>query len=105
MKKPKAESLIGFAVKAGKILYGLDNIKAAHTGIHLIIYSTDASEKTQKEIKYQAKEKGLPLVESQKSIEEIVYKGGIKAVAIKDRQMSRAILNSLDNETFREIKQ
>lgn len=94
--KNKIETLLGFAVKARKIIYGWDNIEKRR-GIHLIICDTNLSENTLKKIIRDSNEK-TPVIISHNSLENIIYKQGVKVIAVTDKQMSEAIIKNMTDE-------
>lgn len=89
--KNKIDSLIGFAVKARKVVYGTDNIETRK--IALIICCKSLGENSLKRMKKISENTKTPLVISHFPLENIVYKQGVKAIAITDKQMSQAIIN------------
>ena len=89
----KIESLLGFAVRAGKIIYGFDNIEALRKKRYLIILDNSVSERLLRHCTEFAKSKHLPLLRiKHKKIEDIVHKLNCKVIAITDKQMSDAII-------------
>ncbi|MCL2675758.1 MAG: hypothetical protein FWE84_04125 [Firmicutes bacterium] len=94
--RSKVESLIGFAVKARKVVYGADFIENKK-GISLIIYSADLAENSSNKLKKVAQTAKIPLVVTHLALENIVCKQGVKAIAITDRQMVRAIVDNINN--------
>lgn len=89
----KIESLLGFAVKAGKIIYGFDNIETLRKKRYLIIIDKTASKRLSRHCTEFAKSKHLPLLQiNHKKIEDVVHKLNCKVIAITDKQMSAAIL-------------
>ncbi len=91
--KDKIDSIIGFALRARKVIFGTDNLKN-NKNINLIICCKSLGDNSFKQLKALANNR-IPLVVSHKLLEDITYKKGVKAIGIKDKQMSKAILNNL----------
>lgn len=98
IKKDKIETLTGFAVKSGKLVYGTDRIVGGKR-MPLVMICGSASENTQKVIRNFCAETGTDLVITKKPLEEIVYKRNCKAIAFKDRQMADAVKKNI-NENY-----
>ena len=60
----KVYGILGIAAKAGKIISGFDSIQesAKKRQVNLIIVAKEASEKTQKEIRFICDKYGIPLI-------------------------------------------
>lgn len=96
----KIESLIGFAVRANKIIYGMDNIETLHRKRFLIMVCATLAERTLKRVQMSAKERKLPIVRvKHKLLEELVHKTQCKVIALTDNQMSQAVMKYV-NENY-----
>lgn len=102
MKKDKVESLLGFAVKAGKIIYGSDKILAAKTKYYLIFLCDTAAENTRKRVLSVAEDKSVPVISPKTELQYLVARTNCKALAITDMQMAEAMVNML-GENYRLI--
>jgi len=89
----KTETLIGFAVKAKKAIFGADRVEGNKTA-ELIICCRSASERTIRNIAL-LKTGRLPVIISEKPLEDIVYKKNCKVIGITDKQFAKAILESI----------
>lgn len=98
MKKDKAETLTGFAVKAAKLIYGADNITKGRRKA-LVMLCASASENTRKEIERFCKQTGTDLIITKKPLEDIVHKKNCKVIAFKDSQMAEAVKKNI-NENY-----
>ena len=83
----KFTSMIGFAKRAGKIIYGYDNLLGARR-VKLYAVSTTASEKLQRNMQMLADKFSRPLVTAE-LLETIVC----KALGITDANMAKAMLD------------
>ena len=98
MKTDKVVSLLGFAIKAGKTVFGTDSIERYRKKKHLIFICNTMSEGSKE--KLIRANKGTPIVVCRdSSLEEITHRQGLKALALTDRQMAEALLNNI-NESY-----
>ena len=102
MQRDKIESLLGFAVKAGKIIYGSDNIEVVKRRYFLVIICNTLAENSRKKVLKAASDKKVPVILSANELQYTVNRRNCKAVAITDRQMSEAMLK-MTNENYRLI--
>lgn len=103
MEKDKIATLLHFAIKAGKLVYGVDNISAFHKKLHLIIICPTLSSNSENEIKNVCVKRNIPLLKPQDTLDKILIKPNCKAAALTDRQMAETILKNT-NENYRLIK-
>lgn len=97
MQKDKIEALLGFAVKANKLIYGLDNLELLKKKRYLYIQCHTLSENAKNKIKRLAQEKNVPILETKINLEDILHKINCKVVGLSDKQMSEAILQNINN--------
>ena len=96
----KILTYIGFALRARKITLGVNSITAERKRVYLLILCDSASENTKKDAASLARKFHAKLVVSKDYLlEEIVHKENCKLVALLDRELSKEILNHL-NEHF-----
>lgn len=84
MTGDKFLSILGFAIKAGKIKYGLDNVKKAKN-VYLYAVTSSASENLKKDMLFLAKKHDKPIVEADT---ESFTDGNCKAIGITDASMA-----------------
>ncbi len=99
MQKDKIESLVGFAVKAGKIVYGADGISRAKKNLYLTLVCNSISQKSLKYVLRECKRRKLAVIKTEKPLEDVVYKKNCKVITVSDKQMSEAILKEV-NENY-----
>lgn len=95
----KIASYFGFCVRSGKIAYGVDEIEKQKKSVFLIVVDGDlGASSTRAAVK--AKEKfGCPLLVAEAgTLGEWLHKPAVKAVAIKEKHLAEAILESLKEE-------
>ncbi len=91
--KSKAETYIGFAVKKGSVVYGLDCISVYRKKVRLILYSADLSENSFSRLKKEAERFNCPLAVFPDT--DVLKNKNCKALAICDKSLAEAIQNNL----------
>lgn len=93
----KISSYIGFAARARKIIYGVDQITARGKKHRLIVMCSTAGENTSKQITAYAEKTSSPLIVlSGVTIEEILKKNNCKVIAVTDENLAKAIINNFN---------
>ena len=96
--KTKAQTFIGFAIRARKCKIGT-NAVATLKKANLVIVCHTAADNTKKEADKLAKKFKCPIIETVGvRLEEITHKENAKVMAIADRELSLAILNNSEND-------
>ena len=91
--KSKAETFIGFAVRAGKFRSGANTL-ATLKKAYLVIVCESAAENTVKAaLKYGAKYHAPVFVTSGIALSDLAHKEGIKIAAITDFSLAKAVIN------------
>ncbi|MDE6402109.1 MAG: hypothetical protein K2L54_05780 [Clostridiales bacterium] len=83
-------TMIGFAKRAGAIVYGYDNLRTAK-GVRLVAVSDAASENLKSDMERLADKRNIPIVYAN-ALEDKMG-GNIKALGITNSDMSREIIN------------
>lgn len=87
-EKDKFIAMIGFAKRAGKIVFGIDKLKVAR-GVKLLAVSDTASDNLSEEMRRLAQKRDLPLVVAA-ALEDTVG-NNVKALGITDPNMASAM--------------
>jgi hypothetical protein len=87
----KVKTYIGFAIKANKAVFGVDNLERVKRPPSLIIIGDAAGRDTQKRAEAYAQKNSVTLL-LVKDIGEICPKQGVKLIGIKEVNLARAIL-------------
>ncbi len=104
MNTDKVAALAGFAIRSGKILFGLDRIEASRgKRNYLLIMDKAAGANTAKNIYRIAAEKKIMLLLSEKPLAEVVHKKNCKVIAILDENIAKGIMANL-NRDYTEVK-
>lgn len=99
--KSKAETFLGFAIKAKKFRSG-ENTLATVKKIHLIILCRTASQNALKHAeKYAKKHRCKVFCTENKDLSELAHKDGIKIAAITDYSLAKAI----ETNAFPDLKE
>ena len=89
----KLESLLGFAVKSGKIVFGFDNLCETRKNVKLVICSPTVNEKVKQKLILLCNHKNWDLIETLELLEGLIHRENCKVVGIVDKNMASAILN------------
>lgn len=96
----KVLSLLGLCRRAGRLTFGFDMCReAARSGkAALLLAAGDVSEKTFKNLRYEAERAGVPAMRLRPSMNELGHACGIKAgvVAVADQGFAKALLKELE---------
>lgn len=96
----KVLSLLGLCRRAGRLAPGFDvSREAARSGkAALLLAAGDVSEKTFKNLRYEAERAGIPAVRLKPSMNELGRACGIKAgvVAVADQGFAAALIKELE---------
>ncbi len=99
MAKSKIETYLGFCIRAGKIVFGMDNIEKERKGIYLLLVDGGIGKNSLK-LMERAKEKfACPLFQTETgALGKLLYRPAVKAVAITDKNLASAILSVAESE-------
>ncbi len=86
-----ASVYLGFAVRSGKIVYGIDNIERCRKRIYALVLCRTASGNLADKAKRFAERRGLPLVVTEEPLEDIIYKSNCKIIALLDGNLAKAV--------------
>ncbi len=99
MTPDKIASMLGFAMRAGKAVYGVDMICRSGSKVYAVLYAADLAEGSAFKLKAAAAAKGAAVIRCADDLSEITHRVNCKAIGVADRQMAEAILGNL-NEKF-----
>lgn len=90
----KIDCYIHFAVKAGKVIWGIDNLIKTRKKITIILFDETIGQNSKKELdRYiqQKQTKALPLPGDY--LNKLLHRENVKVLAITDSSLGEAILN------------
>ena len=90
----KSKSYLGFARRAGKLVLGVNAVKATKGEVYLLLADRAASPNTQKEIQALAGKFSCPLLQTD-DLEGLVGKPFCKLAAVREEHLARAILQDI----------
>ncbi len=100
MEKNKMETYLGFCIRARKIIFGTEMISRQKKGVQLLIFDGGMGANSLKVIRKAHETLGCPLVRTDDGVlGELVHRPNVKAVAITDESLAKAMLSSLDAQT------
>ena len=91
MKRCKTETLLGFSKRAGKIIFGTDNILESRSRKYLILYDASLSQNAVKKLESFAVAAKIPIQKTSRSLSDMLNKPSVKTVALLDAHMASAI--------------
>ena len=94
----KANTFIGFAIRARKFRIGMNAVQTLKN-INLLIVCNSASENTKSEAVKVANKYHCPLIMTVTAkLEEITHRENAKVMAIADKALAKAILDNIKND-------
>ena len=95
----KLETYLGFCIRSRKILFGIDNVDKQRKGVSLLICDEALGRSSLKTLLHAQEKFGCPLLMAKKSVlGEYLHRPAVKAVAILDNNLAKAILSVVDSE-------
>ena len=97
-KKTKAQTFIGFAIRAKKYRIGMNAVQTLKS-INLLIVCCSASENTKEQAQKVASKYHCPMIITNEiKLEQITFKENSKVMAITDKSLAKAILDNCKND-------
>ena len=95
MQNDKISAYLGFCIRSGRIVFGVDRAETLKKGVHLLIADSTLSENSMK-VLVKLKEKfSCPLLVTEGvSLSELLHRPAVKAAAVKDKNLASAILTA-----------
>lgn len=97
MANSKAETFIGFCVKAQKLVLGADALERQKKGVYLLLASKSLSENSFKKAIKFSKKFDCPLMVCENELANATHIQGCKLAAVVDKNLASAIVNSADD--------
>ena len=92
----KCNSYIHFAVKANKVLWGLDFIKKSKFNPYVIIYDNTLGENSRKQMMNYSEENEVELIEVEENyLNNLLKRKNVKMIGIIEESLANAILNNI----------
>ena len=91
----KAETYIGFSIKSGRIIWGLDNILGSRKLPKLIIICSTLKDNSEKKLLTFADGKGIKALKlTDKTLDGIVNKANCKVIGLTDTNLAQAVIDN-----------
>ncbi len=87
-------SYLGFAVRSGNILYGIDSIQASNKKKYAMVICRSASENLVGKATAYANKNNIPLIYSEEPLEFNVNRFNCKLIAITDVNLAKAVIGT-----------
>ena len=101
MPKSKAESYIGFCIKAGKLTCGFNAVEALKKDVYLLLLCYTTTENGKKSAEKLQKRFGCEMLLFRgKTLEDATGRKGCKLAAVREKNLAKAIL-SVEDENIR----
>ena len=95
----KLASYFGFCVRSGKIAYGVDEIEKQKKSVFIIVYDAEMGASSTRAVIKAGERLGCPILVADGGVlSGLLHKPSVKAVAIKDKHLAKAILSVLSEE-------
>ena len=95
----KIETYIGFCIRSQKIIFGTEMIERKKKGVYLLIADGAIGKNSLKEMVNAQQKFGCPfLITDEGVLAETVHRPAVKAVAITDQNLTKAILSVAQSE-------
>ena len=99
MEKSKIETYLGFCIRAGKIVFGVDRLEKQKKGVHLILVDGGVGKNSLKPALLAKDRLRCPLVTTENGVlGETLHRPAVKVAAITDEHLASAILSVVGGE-------
>ena len=93
----RLRTFVGFAVKAGKVVWGTDNLLAYKKKLRLVLASADLAENAREKLVAYCDARSVELTVLQGiTVAELVCRDGVKVIGVSDKNLADAILSELE---------
>ena len=99
MAKSKVETYLGFCVRSGKIIYGVDNVESAKKGVYLLLVDEKLGANSLKVVVKAQEKLACPLLIVKEGVlSEYLHRPTVKTVGIKEKNLAAAITCAIADE-------
>ncbi|MGN0771360.1 MAG: hypothetical protein ACI4MI_02110 [Christensenellales bacterium] len=90
----KISCYVGFAVKSGKVIWGLDLLKKSKKPPYVILLDGKIGKNSAKEAEFYAEKNNVPILAlPDDALGELLKRSNVRLVAVTDENLAKAILN------------
>ncbi len=101
--KNNVKTYLGFAVKKGSVIYGLDAMERQNKAPYAVLLCPTAAQNTAKKTAEYCKARHVRLLRCDEPLAPVVYKTNCKVLAVTDQGLAQAILKNTDDITEAEV--
>ena len=95
----KMETYLGFCIRSGKMIFGVDNIEKQRKGVKLLIVDGELGQNSLNTmLKLQGRFACPMLMTDNGVLSKRLHRLGVKAVAITEEHLASAVLSAVDSE-------
>jgi ribosomal protein L7Ae-like RNA K-turn-binding protein len=94
--KANIKSYIGFSVKKGSVVFGLESLERYKKRIYLLMLCLTAQNNTTKKIQTLAEKRNIPLLTSDEPLDELVNKTNLKVIGFTDEGLAKTIIKHFE---------
>ncbi len=99
MQTSKIETYLGFCIRSGNIVFGVDRAETLKKGVYLLLADGTLSENSLKTLCKLREKFACPLLVTEgANLGELVHRPAVKAAAIKDKNLASAILTAAEGD-------
>ena len=100
MNIEKVNSYIGFAVRAGDVVFGLDNIMTARRAVHVIVKDSTLGEASLRKLTNYLEHHAIHLVTLEDELlgRDVLRRDKCKIVGILNESLARAIIGEAESQ-------
>ena len=105
MQSRKIDSYIGFALRAGEVIFGLDALLATKKTPFLVLFDAGTGEAGKRKLKNFAAGRGLRTIECKSGyIASAVHRDNVKIISLTGKSLADAILNCDESGIITEVE-
>ena len=94
MEKNKIETYLGFCIRAGKIVFGVDRLEKQKKGVHLILVDGGVGKNSLKPALLAKDRLQCPMIMTENGVlGDTLHRPAVKVAAITDEHLATAILS------------
>ena len=100
MKVDKVKTYLGFAIRSGKVIFGVDKLFDSKKKVQLILICSTQNEKVTNKVVRYAKNENIPYIKLKDLVlGEMVSRDNCKVIGILDINLAQAVKNEFQMES------
>jgi len=97
--KSKIETYLGFCIRCGKIVFGVEELEKQKKGVYLILADEGLGASSQRLVEKARESLRCPMLTAKKGVlGELLHRPAVKVAALKDKNLASAVLTAVDSE-------